>query len=584
MVIILASIQVSCVDEKNDDWGTYIYHPTNIVVDIDSITKKVTYKWEDHKLESPAEGYYITTYQGLKEEGGNPISEVGEVLRVEGVTSYSYSLSASLLSGTNHEVEIRGYAGDVLGYPETFVFESAMNPDVVGTNTKVSVTATSATFTWLDFYKNRPKKIVVTPNEDELNLSADKDAIVLELEINNPDMPSVTVGDLVPFTGYSAELFDSKGGVIGRYEFKTSMSGGVYVFNSEQLEATIESMATSGGAIMISTKEVGPDYVFEYSGKLPIGDFFLMGSGEYPENADSIATVKLSLTYPDNGGSVNIMRLNIDGQNELGNFIQLEQKEDLGTVVQGEFASSASISLSNCIISNYKNNFITSGGSSYMQIESINVSNLTIANFPHGSLVDFHQGKNSKGEVIASAVKEFVFDRVTIYNIANDGTKDSSPNAEGKFSSGTSLFRIEDAKFAENNTRGSSLYLTNSTIIDVAVNASIFSITDYNYQGKDYNGGLFVNDCLFVDIDESSYSTNVGQIETGYNFKATTSEAANAVSMTTRTNTANLYGANSITGRNPLCGPQVSVTFKDVENLDFTITGGNSSKGNPNIR
>ncbi|MFV0365711.1 MAG: DUF4957 domain-containing protein [Mangrovibacterium sp.] len=571
---------VSCSEDESAWDGTYLYHPINMVVTVND-DNTATYTWED-RLDTPSEGYYVTTYNGLIEEGGVALGEVGTVLREDSVTTYSYTMSTALLSGTVYEVEIRGFEGEILGYPATAEFESLMMPNVVGeADEKVTVTANTATFTWLARYRTTPKKIVITPKEGAGNPSATEQAVVVEQEINNPSSPTITVDGLVSFTGYTAELFDKDGGVVGRYSFKTSMSGGLYVFNSEELQAGIQAMLESGGAIMISTRDVGPDYVFEYTGEMPIGDFYLMGSDDYATNPDSLATVKLSLTYPDNAGLLSIMRLNIDGQNELKNFITLAHK-DPSTAVQGEYSLCSGIAIQDCSVANYTGNFITSGAKSYQQLESVKVENCTVANFPTGSLVDFRSWKNAKEEAFGSAAKEITFTSSTIYNFANDGTADTAPDAEGEYTPGRPLVRIEDAKFAENNTKGSSFTFDACTIIDVAKDAMIFNVKCYNYQGKDYAGGLYSKDCLFANIGESSYSTNVGQIASGYNFKPTTSEAANAKSMISRTPTAMNYGANSITDKNPIAGKEVTATFADVDNLNFKISG-TATKGNPSL-
>lgn len=579
--MVSVSAFMSCADDKGDDWGTYLYHPINIVATVDTATNMVTYTWDD-RLETPSVGYYVTTYKGTVAEN-HPLEEVGTVPREEGKTSYSYSMSTKLLSGTSYEVEIRGYEGDVLGYPGTATFESLLMPNVVGEdNKKVNVTANTATFTWLSAYLAVPKKVVVTPNEADLNSDSEEVAIVVEQAIDNPERPMVTVEGLVSNTGYTAALFDEEGGIVGKYAFKTALSGGFYVYNSEELQNAIDSMRTDGGAIMISTKEVGPDYVFEYSGEVPMGDFYLMGSDDYASNPDSTATIKLNITYPDNAGQLTIMRLNIDGKNEVDNFITLAQRENVSNMVQGDYALCSGITISDCVIANYKVSFLSSGLQSYQQLKNVTVENSTIANFPHGSLIDFRLWNDATGGVYGSAVKTTTFENSTIYNVANDGTPSAGPDAEGKYKPGTSLIRIDNVKDS-NNTLGSLLKLTKCTIIDVALNAGVFNVTCSNYDGKQNGNNLEVKDCLYANMDITSYSTNVGQVKNGYKFNPATNEAADAISMTTRTSEAVNYGANSNTSNSPMCAPVVSVTFADLANLDFTIVGGTATKGNQNL-
>lgn len=575
----------SCKDDFDGDDEIFIFQPINLTYSLDdekfsSTYNMGTYTWEDRE-ETPATHYVITTYKGLIQEDGTPIATVKEVPHVEGVTAYSVLVDEKLLSGTIYEVEIMPYMNDVPGHAATITFESVID-DIVGSNTKVVTSSTTATFTWKPIGVGVAKKIVVTPNEDDLNPSAEETPVVVEKEIPGSDN-SITVEGLVSFTGYSAELIDKNGGVVGRYTFKTSMAGGLMVYNNDELSAAIEELMTSGGAISLSTEQ-GTTH-FEYSGKMPAGDIFLMGSADYDGTPASTATIKLSVEYQEQSGTLSLMRLNLDGNNELEHLITFESA-DMETVEQGSPAMSTGISIEDCRIVNYTGSAIYSPKEAYHRLEKISISNTTFANIV-GNLIEFQkwdeEGVNSKFEAgnpfWCSAVKEIVIDRTTMYKVATIG---GTVNGE-EYTRGNALIRIDGGKNLNNNTVGSSFVLSNSTLIAVAPEAPIFLIEDYNYQGKDNPGGIFVQDCLFADISEGSYSTRTGQIAQGYNFNPTTNEAANAESMTKRTALAQLYGANSNTANNPICGPVVSVTFADLSNLDFTITGGSASKGNPSL-
>jgi hypothetical protein len=582
-VVLGASMALTaCKDDFDGDDEVFIFQPINLTYSLDedkfsSTYNMGTYTWED-RAETPATHYLVTTYRGLIEEDGVPISTVKEVPHVEAVNNYGVLVDEELLSGTIYEVEIMPYMNEIPGHAATITLESVIN-DIVGSNTKVVTTATTATFTWKPIGVGVAKKIVVTPNEDDLNPNAEETAVVVENEIPATDN-SIAIEGLVSFTGYTAELIDKDGGVVGRYKLKTAMSGGIVVYNSSELAAAIEGFMSSGGAITLSTEQTTN---YEYSGRMPTADIYLMGPETYDGTQVSTATIKLSVVYQEQSGMLNLMRLNIDGNNELANFITF-QSANMDVVEQGIPAEAAGINIQDCWVVNYTGSAIYSPKEAYQRLEKISVTNTTFANIA-GSLIDFRkwdeEGVNSKFEAgnpyWCSAVKEIEFDRTTMYKVATQGG-----TIEGDvYTRGNSLVRIDAGKNFNNNTLGSSFTLSNSTLIAIAPEAPVFLVEDYNYEGKNYAGGIFVQDCLFANISNGSYSTRTGQIANGYNFNPTTNEAADAVSMTTRTALAQLYGANSITVNNPLCGPIVSVTFADLNNLDFTITGGSASKGNP---
>ncbi len=569
----------ACKDDTDNGDEVFIFQPINLTYSIDSIKQNSTfnmgtYTWEDRD-ETPATRYVITTYKGLIEEGGTAISTVKEVPHVEGVDNYSVFVDEELSSGTIYEVQIMPYMNDVPGHAATISFESVVD-DIIGSeNQKVITSATTATFKWRPIGIGVAKKIVVTPTGDESSWTSDEIPEVVEMEIPS-NASEITVEGLVSFTDYKAELFDKNGGVVGRYKFKTSMAGGVTVYDNDQLFQAIEQMMTSGGAVTLSTEKGTTHY--EYTGEMPTGDFFLMGSEDYDGTPSSTATIKLSAVYQEHSGTLNFMRLNIDGNNELENFITFKDA-DMTAVTHGSPAQSTGINIEDCWVVNYKGSAIYSPKEAYQRLESINITNTTFANII-GSLIDFRmwneEGVNPAFDAgnpyWCSAVKTISIDRTTIYNVAIKGGV-----VEGdEYTRGNSLIRIDSAK-DNNDTSGSTFDLTNSTLIAVSAEAPIFLVEDYNYLG----GEIFVQNCLFANISEGSYSTRTGQIARSYQFNPTTNEAANAVSMTTRTELAQLYGANSNTVNNPLCGPVVDVTFADLENFDFTITGGSASKGNP---
>ncbi|WP_163712462.1 hypothetical protein [Mangrovibacterium lignilyticum] len=572
----------ACKDDIDGGDEVFIFQPINLTYSLDqdkfsSTYNMGTYTWEDRD-ETPATHYLVTTYKGLIEEGGTPISTVKEVTHIEGVDDYSVLVDEELLSGTIYEVEIMPYMNETQGHAATITFESVID-DIVGSNTKVATTATTATFKWKPIGAGVAKKIVVTPNEDDLNPNAEETAVVVEMEIPSSST-SITVEGLVSFTGYTAELIDKDGGVVGRYTLKTSMSGGAIVYNSSELAMAIEEFMSSGGAITLSAEQT-TDY--EYSGPMPTGDIYLMGPESYDGTQASTVTIKLAVEYQEQSGMLNLMRLNIDGNNELENFITF-QSANMDVVEQGVPAEATGINIQDCWVVNYTGSAIYSPKEAYQRLESITISNTTFANI-YGSLIDFRkwdeEGVNSKFEAgnpyWCSAVKNITIEGSTAYKVATQGG-----TIEGDvYTRGNSLVRIDAGKNLNNNTLGSTFTLSNTTLIAIADEAPIFLVEDYNYEGKSYAGGIFVQDCLFANISNGSYSTRTGQIANGYNFNPSTNEAADAVSMTTRTSLAQLYGANSNTVNNPLAGPTVSVTFANLNNLDFTITGGSASKGNP---
>ncbi|WP_159520382.1 hypothetical protein [Sunxiuqinia indica] len=574
----------ACKDELEEDEEVFIFQPINLTYSLNDDKFSSTYNmgiytWED-RAETPATHYVVTTYKGLIEEDGMPISTVKEVPHVEGQTEYSVLVDEELLSGTIYEVEIMPYMNEVPGNANTITFESIID-DIVGTNTKVATTATTATFSWKPIGVGVAKKIVVTPNEDDLNPGAEEEAVVVEQDIPS-DATTVTVENLVPFTGYIGELIDKDGGVVGRYTFKTSMAGGLVVKNSSELEVALNELMMSGGAISLSAEETSE---YEYSGPMPTGDIYLLGSEGYDGTRESTVTIKLSVEYQEQSGMLYLMRLNIDGENELEHLITFEDA-DIDAVEQGSPAEATGITIQDCWVANYTASAIYSPKEAYQRLENITISNSTFVNIA-GNLIEFRkwdeEGVNSKFEAgnpyWCSAVKDITIDISTIYKVATQGgTIDGD-----EYIRGNSVVRIDGGKNLNNNTLGSSFNLFNTTLVDVAPEAPIFLIEDYNYQGKDYPGGIFVQDCLFANISQGSYSVRTGQIAQGYNFNSTTNEAANAESMTTRTSLAQLYGANSNTVNNPLAGPIVSVTFADLNNLDFKITGGSATKGNPSL-
>ncbi|WP_321289779.1 hypothetical protein [uncultured Sunxiuqinia sp.] len=574
----------ACKDELEDDGGVFIFQPINLTYSLnDTLNSPIynmgRYTWED-RSETPTTHYVVTTYRGLIEEGGTPITTVKDVPHIDGVNNYNVLVDEELLSGTTYETEIMPYMNETPGNANTIVFESLIE-DIIGSSTKVATTATTATFKWKVSAAGVAKKIVVTPNENDLNPGAEEEAVVVEQDIPS-DATTVTVEDLVPFTGYIGELIDKDGGVVGRYTLKTSMAGGLVVKNSSELEAAIEELMMSGGAISLSAEETSE---YEYSGPMPTGDIYLLGLEGYDGTQESTVTIKLSVKYQEQSGMLNLMRLNIDGANELEHLITLEDA-DIDAVEQGTPAEATGITIQDCWVTNYTGSAIYSPKEAYQRLENISISNSTFANIV-GNLIEFRkwdeEGVNSKFEAgnpyWCSAVKDITIDISTIYKVATKGgTIDGD-----EYIRGNSVVRIDGGKNLNNNTQGSSFNLFNTTLIDVAPEAPIFLIEDYNYQGKDNPGGIFTKDCLFANISEGSYSVRTGQIAQGYNFNPTTNEAANAESMTTRTSLAQLYGANSNTVNNPLAGPIVSVTFADLNNLDFKITGGSASKGNPSL-
>lgn len=584
VVLGLSPAFTSCKDDLDDD-GVFIFQPIYLEYTLgqdkfSSNYNKGTYTWED-RLETPATRYVVTTYRGLIEEGGTPIATVTEVPHIEGQTEYSAFVDEELLSGTIYEVQVMPYMNDTPGNANTIIFESVIN-DIVGEeNQKVSTTANTATFTWRPIGIGVPKRIIVIPNEDDLNPSAEEEAVPVEMEIPS-NAQSITVEGLVPFTGYIGELIDRNGGVVGRYNLKTSMAGGLVVHNSAELAIAIDELMMSGGAISLAT-DLTTEY--EYSGPMPTGDIYLMGPENYDGTQASTATIKLSVEYQEQSGMLYLMRLNIDGENELENLIKFADA-NIDVVEQGSPALATGITIQDCWVVNYTGSLIYAPKESYQRLESITISNSTIANVA-GSLIDFRkwdeEGVNSKFEAgnpyWCSATKNITIELSTIYNVATQG---GTVNGD-EYTRGNSLVRIDGGRNLNNNTQGSFFNLFNTTLIAIAPEAPIFLVEDYNYQDKDYSGGIYVQDCLFANISEGSYSTRTGQIAQGYNFNPTTNEAADAVSMTTRTALAILYGANSNTSNNPLAGPTVSVTFADLNNLDFTITGGSASKGNPSL-
>lgn len=578
VMLTFSATIVGCSDDYKVNDDPFIFQPINIEYSLDNdkmseTYNMVTYKWED-RTESPATHYIVTTYQGLKEEGGKAIATTKKVAHDDSSKTYTVFVDEKLLSGTTYEVEVTPYMGNAVGNIATLSFESEID-DVVGANTKVATTASSATFNWMPIGEGVPRKIKLTPTV--LNVNATEEAVVVEQDIPE-GATSVTVEGLVAFTGYTAELLDKLGGIVGRYSLTTSMSGGIIVFTSEELKTTIESLSESGGAIQLSTAKGTTE--FEYSGDFPasVNAFYLMGSVDF-ENPDSIATLKLSANYVEGSGQAYIMRLNIDGKNELSNFITLKAADDPSALTQGAPANGEGIFIQDCQIANYTGAFLYSPVGAYQQLAEVSVTNTTIANMT-GGLVEFRVDENPSfsnesgdDKYYGSTVKEMTFDGVTVYNVANVGS-------EVVGTRGTPLFKLGYAS-SNNKTKGSYLNIFNSTIISSAPQAEIFQVEDYNYQGKTYPGGIFVKDCLFADISIESMSTRTGQTKDGNNFNPTTNEAADAESMMRRTPEAQEYGANSNTANYPLCGVSTSVTFADTANLDFTITGGTATKGNP---
>ncbi len=576
----------ACKDDNLGDDEIFIFQPINLTYSLDTTLYSETYNmgtytWEDRD-ETPTTHYVVTTYRGLIEEEGTPIATVKNVPHVEGTNEYSVMVNEELLSGTTYEVQIMPYMDETPGHAASISFESLID-DIVGANsTKPAVTTSEATFTWKPIGKGVAKKIIVTPDEDDLNPNADETAVVVEKEIPGT-VNTITVGGLVSFTGYMAELIDKDGGVVGRYTFKTAMAGGIIAYNSEDLNAAIELLMSSGGAISLSS-EKGTTH-FEYSGKMPIGDIYLMGPEDYDGTQASTVNVKLDIEYQEQSGTLNLMRLNIDGRNETEHFITF-QKANIDDVEQGSAPKSGGIAIQDCWIVNYTGSAIYSSKEAYQQLEKISISNSTFANIT-GNLIEIRkwdeEGINSKFEngnpYWCSAVKTITIETSTIYKVA---TKGGTVNGD-VYTRGNALVRIDAGKNYNNKTLGSYFNLFNSTLIAIAPEAPVFLIEDYNYEGKDQPGGIIVKDCLFANMSQGSYSTRTGQISRGYSFNPTSNEAANADSMTKRTDLAQSYGANSNTVNNPLAGPQVSANFADLENLNFKITEGSASKGNPGL-
>lgn len=570
---------VGCKDDEGGNSNPFIFQPINIEYSLDDnkmseTYNMVSYQWED-RTESPATHYIVTTYQGLKSAGGKAIATTKKVTHDDTLKAYTAFVDEALLSGTIYEVEITPYMNKVKGHAATLIFESAIN-DIVGASTKVATTSSSATFNWMPIGKGIPRKIIVTPIE--LNPNVEDEALEVEQDIA-ADVTSVAVEGLVSFTKYSAKLIDMYGGIVGKYELTTSMAGGIIVYNNEELKSTIESLAQSGGAIQLSTQKGTKE--FEYIGDLPASTnaFYLMGSEDF-ENPDSIATVKLSVQYMEGSGPVYIMRLNIDGKNDadVKNFVTLKAADNPQNLTQGKPAISSGIYIQDCSVSNYAGSFLLAPGNSYHQLETFSVTNTHVSNIV-GNLIYTQAAENPSfitgdNKLCGSAIKNIIFDGVTIYNVANEGGDYET------YTRGTALFRFSNVS-GNNSTKGSFLHLNNSTLISVAPEGEIFLVEDYNYQGKDYPGGVFVKDCLFVDISDGSMATRTGQTANGNNFNPSSNQSANASSMLGKTSVNSKFGANSNTGKYPLCGPQVSVEFKDLAKLDFTIVGGTATKGNP---
>ncbi len=525
---------VSCKDDDDpEEKEKYIYTPSALAVSLTD-ANEASFTWNDNTA-TDADHYVFELYKGTSEAGTLVIDEDIDV------ATMAYDYSEALYSGIEYFARVKGAAAaDDLETEDsdwaTLSFTATLL-DLSEDFQDGDVNATEVTIRWTA--GSTATSIVYTDGETEKTY-----------EVSSTDVTNgyATITGLTENTSYTAKLYNGEG-VIGEYAFMTDIEGGVSVISDAEL-ATAITNAIDGDIIVLETTETD---TYTLTDATISANITIRG-----RNESSIPTVKLSLTMAESFGGLELMYLNIDGNSEIDNMISLAaHADDCDAAIFQNWGSQfvgGDISIVDCEIHNYNWHILNAPNESYQTVANYTIEGCIIGNVG-GALVKTRlwssPGYCSIGDgnpFRGSAVLNTVVNNSTLYNVAT--------------ASETGLFTLGDTQWSLSGVE-STITLTNSTVYNVSPNYMIFNTT---YGKLDTEGEVTVSNCLFAEITDC-VTSNSSQVQNALLFES--NEYSNAASLIidgdyTKKNSKTLFDT---------AGSEVTATFTDAANGDFTVTG-----------